>query len=156
MAVVQSTYTNAIPNGYPGMVANGETSNRISRSVEDAGGLAFGKAGFRGAGDHGCTGTPTAGKFLGIAIATAGVVQTSAAQPVDAYPQYGSAGLHNMGVIWASASVAVAKGDPVFVTPAMLFTNVAGGNVAIPATFDDTITGPGIARLRVVLPSVSA
>jgi len=50
---VQSTYSDSIPIGYPGMVANGETSNRISRTVESAAGIAFGQPGFQGTGDHG-------------------------------------------------------------------------------------------------------
>ena len=57
MAVVQSTYATAFPNGYAGMIANGETSNRISRTVEDATAIGFGKAVFRGSGDHGVTAT---------------------------------------------------------------------------------------------------
>jgi hypothetical protein len=74
--IVQSTYKTGYDAGYPGMVANGETSNRISRTVEDSAGIAFGKAAFRGADDRGCTATPAAGKFMGITIADAGVVPT--------------------------------------------------------------------------------
>ena len=149
MAVVQSTYSTAIPNGYPGMVANGETSNRLTRSCEDAAGLAFGAPCFRGATDHGCTGTPAAGKFLGIAIANAGVITTSPTAAVDTYGQRGSVGILNRGVIWVNTSVAVNQGDAAYVTSGGLITNSAGVNTAIPAIFDDTIGAAGLVRLRV-------
>lgn len=53
MSTLQSSYTETVAVGYAGMVANGETSNRISRTIESAAGIGFGKAAFRGAGDHG-------------------------------------------------------------------------------------------------------
>jgi hypothetical protein len=55
MPTVQDTYNSAPATGFPGMVANGETSNRISRTVENSAGLGFGKAAFVGSGDRGCT-----------------------------------------------------------------------------------------------------
>jgi hypothetical protein len=54
---LQSTFTETVAAGYPGMIANGETGNRISRTCEDSGGIGFGKAVYRGSGDHGCTAT---------------------------------------------------------------------------------------------------
>lgn len=56
MAVNQTTYSDNLAPAYAGMIANGEVGNRISRTCEDAGGLGFGKAAYRGADDHGCTG----------------------------------------------------------------------------------------------------
>jgi hypothetical protein len=53
MAVAQSTYPLVHPIGLVGQVINGETSNRISRTVETAAGVAFGQPLFRGSGDHG-------------------------------------------------------------------------------------------------------
>jgi hypothetical protein len=62
MAVNQDTYLTNLAAAYAGMVANGETSNRITRTCEVAAGIGFGKVVFRGSGDHGCTtdqtGTP--------------------------------------------------------------------------------------------------
>lgn len=57
MAELQTTYTDTVAKGYAGMVANGETSNRITCTCEDSGGIAFGAPVYRGSGDHGCTGT---------------------------------------------------------------------------------------------------
>ena len=59
MAELQTTYSDAIATAYPGLVANGETSNRISRTCETAAGIGFGKAVYRGSGDHGCLLTQT-------------------------------------------------------------------------------------------------
>ena len=57
MSVLQSNFTETVAKAYAGMVANGETSNRISRTVEDAAGITFGKPVYRGSGDHGATAT---------------------------------------------------------------------------------------------------
>lgn len=146
---VQSTYLAAIPVAFAGMVADGETSNRISRSVEDAGGIAFGKAVFRGAGDHGVTGTPTAGKFMGISIADQSVQPVPGGVAADIYPQYANLAALREGKIWVVAGVNVADGDQVYVTAGGVFTNVVGSNILIPAEFDDTVSAAAFVRLRV-------
>jgi hypothetical protein len=148
---VQSTYGTTATSytaGFPGMLANGETQNRISRTIEDAAGLGFGKAAFRGAGDHGVTGTPAAGTFMGIAIADAGVVQ-GLGGTVDVYPQYSTVSLLNEGMIWVTVGANVADGDAAYVTSGGVITNVTTSNTAIPAVFDDTVASGGVARLRV-------
>ena len=145
---VQSTYLSGPIRGFPGMIANGETSNRISRTVEDAAGIAFGIACFQGATDHGVTATPSATAFMGIALADSGIVALPGAV-VDTYKQYDSAGLLNEGVIFVTPSVNVAKRDPVYVTGAGVYTNVSTGNTLIPATFDETATAGSPVRIRV-------
>ena len=153
MAVLQSTYSPSYAVGFPGMVANGETSNRLSRTVEDVAGIAFGKATFRGVADHGVTATPTAGTFMGITISNiatqplAGVVAGGVG--ADIYPQYATAGLLNEGEIWVTVGESVNDGDPVYITPAGAFMKTATSNTAIPAVFDDTTASGGLARLRV-------
>jgi hypothetical protein len=147
--IAQNTYKTGFDAGYVGMVANGETSNRISRTVEDAAGIAFGKAAFRGADDRGCTATPTAGKFMGIAIADIGVVPSLDNTNADVYPQYSTAGLLNEGVIFVQPSVTVAAGDQAYVTSAGAFTNVSSTNTLIPAKFDEAGTTAAPSRLRV-------
>lgn len=147
MAIVQDVFNDAPAKGYPGMVRNGETSNRISRTVEDAAGIAFGRFVFRGAGDHGCTATPAAGKVLGVTIADHGVVPLPGGVAADIYPQYYTAGIMGGGSIDVVAGVNVADGDPVFVTPAGVITNVDGGGPNIRAgtwEFDETVAAGGI------------
>jgi hypothetical protein len=59
MPVLQSTYTEGPAVAYAGMIANGETGNRITRSCADSAGIGFGKAVFRSTTDHNCTATQT-------------------------------------------------------------------------------------------------
>lgn len=147
MAILQSVYTDQVAPGYPGLVANAETRNIISRTIEDAAGIAFGRAAFRGTGDHGITATPTAGKLLGItrdhealALLPGGVA--------DTYPQTATVPVVTQGVIWVQASVAVAQGDQGYVTAAGAFTNVATSNTILTGWFFDTTTaGAGLAKL---------
>ncbi len=154
MPVVQSTYPTAIPNGYPGMVANGETSNRISRTCEDAAGIAFGAPVYRGANDHGCTGViGTAATFLGFAIADHGV-QSVGAIAADVYPQYASVGILTMGQMWVNSIGAVAKGSAVTVGKSGGAADGIGQTAAdathIAATgwaFDDTLAATGLSRI---------
>lgn len=142
MAVLQTAYTDQVAPGYAGMVANGETSNRITRTIEDAAGIAFGKPAYAGAGDHGCTLTGTAATFLGITIAheTLGLI---AGQTPDVFPQFASVPIMTQGVIWAVAAAAVAKRDPVYATAAGTFTNVSTGNVALAGWVFDTTAASG-------------
>jgi hypothetical protein len=145
---IQSSYATGYANGFPGMVANGEESNRISRTIEDSAGIAFGKAAFRGSGDHGVTATPAAGTFMGIAIADAGVV-APVGGTADVYPQYASVALLNEGCIYVTVGASVADGDAAYVTSAGVITNVSTSNTTIPAKFDETVASGGVCRLRV-------
>jgi hypothetical protein len=145
---IQSSYSSTIAVGFAGMLANGETQNRISRTIEDAAGISFGKAAFRGSGDHGVTLTPAAATFMGIVIADAGQVP-GVGETADTIAQYQTVSLLTEGVIYVSASVAVADGDQAYVTSAGLITNVSTSNTAIPAKFDATTSAAGIVPLRV-------
>lgn len=145
---VQSTYSSTLAVGFAGMVKNGETSNRISRTIEDSAGIAFGKAAFRGSGDHGVTLTPAAATFMGIVIADAGQV-AGVGGTADTVEQYGTVGLLDEGVIYVSCSTSCADGDQVYVTSAGVITNVSTSNTAIPAKFDATLAAAGIVPIRV-------
>lgn len=149
MAVNQDTYDDSMAKGYPGMVVNGETSNRPSRTVEDAAGIAFGKAVFRGAGDHGVTGTPAAGvgNFLGISAAheALGIL---AGQTADVYPQYANLALLSSGVIFVIAGIAVNDGEQVYVTSAGAFTNVPTSNTILTGWFfDETVSNGALVKI---------
>lgn len=149
MAVeIQTSYAEDYAKGYPGMVANGETSNRISRTVEDAAGIAFGKAVFRGSGDHGVTATPAANTFMGVTIADVGVVAPVGGD-ADEYAQYATAGILNEGCIYVVAGEAVTDGAAAYVTAAGAFVDTSTSNTAIPAVFDETAASGAIVRLRV-------
>lgn len=155
MAVIQDTYNAAPGKGFPGMVSNMEPSNRISRTVEDAAGIAFGKPAYRGTGDRNCTGViGTAATFLGFVIADHG-------QPLlpggtaDTVPQYESAAIMTDGAIYVTAGEGgVADGQAVTVGAG---ANLADGISAIAAdathiaapgwVFDETVAEGGIVRI---------
>lgn len=150
---IQSTYATDYAKGYPGLVANGETSNRISRTVEDAAGIAFGVPVYRAAGDHGCTATVgTLASFYGWSIADLGIVPATVGGDVDEYPQYSTAGILTGGAIYIAVKGAVNDGDPITVgkgagvadlygATAADATHIATGWVA-----DETVTD-GICRI---------
>ena len=149
MAVVQNSYSELMPAGLPGQVANGEAANRISRTVEDAAGLGFGRAAFRGAGDQGCTGTPAAGAFLGFVTADASVAAASiAGGNADAVPQHGSAAILTKGALLVTAGEAVTAGAAVYVTGAGAIVDTATANTAAPGwLFDAGAAAGAIVRI---------
>jgi hypothetical protein len=145
---IQSTYLTDYVTGFPGMLADGNVTNRPSGTVEDSAGIAFGKAAFQGTNDRGLTATPGT-KFKGVTIANAGVI-APVGGAADTYLQYASASLCDMGDIWVLAGSNTTPGAAVYVTSAGAFTTVSSGNTAIPATFMDTVTSGSPVRLRIV------
>jgi hypothetical protein len=110
MPTLQSTYSDNLPVAYAGMIADGETSNRISRTVETAFGIGFGVPVYRGSGDHGCTSTVgTLATFLGFTVATQGL-QNVAGQTADLYQQYDNATILTSGAIFVNVTGAVTDG----------------------------------------------
>lgn len=150
MAELQTSYSDTIAHGFAGMVANGETSNRISRTAEAA--IGFGVPVYRGTGDHGCTSTVgTLATFLGWSIAsqTAGLV---AGQTADTYAQYDNVPILTGGAIYIAVKGAVTDGAAITVgtgagaadlygATAADATHIATGWVA-----DETVTD-GICRI---------
>lgn len=152
MPELQTTYTDDLVRGYAGMVANGETSNRITRSVEDAAGIGFGVPVYRGSGDHGCTATVgTLATFLGFTIATSAQAPV-AGQDADEYQQYDNAAIMTDGAIFVEVTGSVADGAAITIgtggdaadgigTTAADATHIATGWIA-----DETVTD-GICRI---------
>ena len=115
MAELQTTYATTLANGYAGMIANGETSNRITRTNEDSAGIGFGLPVYRGSGDHGCTATVgTLATFLGWTIATSAQGYTATAD-ADEYAQYDSAAILTSGAIYVAVKGAVTDGAAITV-----------------------------------------
>lgn len=90
MATYQTSYGINKARGLPGQVSTLEESNRITRTVETAAGIAFGQPVQRGTADRGAAILST-GDFLGLAILHVAVAP-DAANP-DAYPQYSELGI---------------------------------------------------------------
>lgn len=149
---LQTSYSDSVAKGYAGMIANGETSNRISRTCEDAAGVAFGKPVYRGSGDHGCTGTVgTLATFLGFTIANQ-TLGTVAGADADEYQQYANVGILTSGAIYVTVVGSVADGASITIgagagladgigTTAADATHIATGWVA-----DETVTD-GLCRI---------
>lgn len=150
MPAVQSTYPATMRPYVVGMVQNQETANTTSLgAVEDAAGMAFGVAAFRGTNDKRLTATPAAGKFRGITVRDITQQPLTPTGAADVYPQYSTPSLLTMGRIPVNVSVAVAQEDDVYVTSAGAFTNVPTATVATNVRcgnfkFDTTLTAPGI------------
>ncbi len=152
MAELQTSYTDTVAKGYPGMVANGETSNRITRTCETAAGIGFGQPAYRGTGDHGCTATVgTLATFYGWVIATAGQ-GILAGQDADEYQQYDNVPILTLGAIYVNVKGAVTDGAAITVgtgggaadligATAADATHIATGWIA-----DETITD-GLCRI---------
>lgn len=150
---VQSAYATSYATGYAGMVANGETSNRISRTVETSGGAPFGAPLYRGTNDHGCsTAIGTLATFYGWAIADLGIVPVTVSGAVDTYPQYSTAGILTGGAIYVPVKGAVADGDAITVGKAGGIADLIGStaadatHIATGWVADETVTD-GICRI---------
>lgn len=153
MPELQTSYATGPTKGYAGMVATGETSNRISRTVEDAAGIAFGKPVYRGTGDRGCTATVgTLATFLGFTIATSALGLVAGAD-ADEYQQYDSAAILTGGAIYVTVTGNVADGAAITMgtgggaadalsSVAADATHIATGWIA-----DETVTGGGLCRV---------
>lgn len=151
MAVVQDQYNAAPPTAFPGMVADGETSNRISRNVEDAAGMRFGGPAFAGADDRGCTATvKTAADFLGFIIADHGQPLLPGGVAADIVPRYQAAGILALGAIYVTLQDAVADRAPIFidaVTGGITGDDGGGDNIATGFISDDTAAAAAVVRI---------
>lgn len=152
MAELQTTYSETITTGYPGMVANGETSNRISRTCEVAAGIGFGVPVYRGSGDHGCTNVVgTLATFLGWTIAHAGQALV-AGQDADEYQQYDNVAIMTLGAIYITVTGAVTDGAAITVGAGAGIADLYGAtaadatHIATGWVADETVTS-GICRI---------
>jgi hypothetical protein len=109
MAEVQTTYATDLAVGYPGMVANGGNGDRISRTVENSGGIGFGKVAYRGSGDHGCVATQT---LVGAGSEAAGNVGTGTITDAPTVAAGAKIGRHIFVVIRTNAAGEVIGYDP--------------------------------------------
>lgn len=142
MAEVQTSYSESFAVGYAGMPANQEPQRPISRTCEDAGGIAFGVAAFRGTDDHGCTATPAAGMLLGITQAHQALGLLAGAT-ADKYPQYENVAIQTSGVIWVTAGEDVTDGAQAYATSGGAIVDTSTSNTILPGWFFDTTGANG-------------
>lgn len=146
---IQTTYDETLRAGVPGALANMISGTLISRTVEDAAGIAFGKAVEQGTNDKGVV------AFAGGPVVGITVRERSLGAEEDKFVQYASARLappHSQNTLWVTAAVAVDAGDDVYVRPSngdFQKTN-ANSAVQIPgARWETSTTTTGqIAQIR--------
>ena len=130
MAEVQTTYSESIARGLPGMIANGETGNRISRTCEVAAGIGFGVPVYRGSSDEGCTNVVgTLATFLGWTINHA-ALGLLAGQDADEYAQYESIPILTLGAIYINIKGAITDGAAVTVGAGAGLADLYGATAA--------------------------
>lgn len=137
MPAIQTTYTTNIAPRKAGFVPDMTQCDLISRNVETVAGIAFGVPVAQGADQDGCIAYVGTG-FLGITVRDRSVLLG------ELFSRYESARILKKGPISVLASAAVAAGDPVYITAAGLFTNVATSNFLIPNSRWDTTTASGV------------
>ncbi|MES2783592.1 MAG: hypothetical protein V4657_12420 [Pseudomonadota bacterium] len=152
MATLQSTYGETIAKGFPGMVADGSTSNRISRTCEVAAGIGFGVPVYRGSGDHGATNVVgTLATFLGWTVATSALGYT-AGQDADEYAQYENMTIMTGGAIYIYVTGAVTDGASITVGAGAGLADLYGAtaadatHIATGWVADETVTD-GVCRI---------
>jgi hypothetical protein len=147
MAVTQSTFGEDITLGFPGMEADGELSNIITRTLESAT-CGFGKAVYRGADDRGVVTTPASGALMGFTIANPSLPLTTG-RAADTYIQGDSLRIKNRGKIWVTAGEAVTDGAQVYVTSAGAIVDTSTSNTIADGWFFDDTAASG-APVRIV------
>lgn len=137
MPAIQTVYNTNIPVRKAGHVYDMTQCDKISRTVETAAGIAFGLPVAQGAAPQGCIAYAGTG-FLGV------TVRDRSVRTGELFSQYESALILKKGPITVLASAAVVAGDPVYVTSAGLFTNVATSNFLIPNSRWDSTAASGV------------
>lgn len=113
MSPVQSTYSENMRAGLPGLVS-GSDFDIDTGNCETAAGLAFGIAVSQGAADKGVIIGGTLLGFRGITVRDV----TLESDQSDKYAQYQNVGVLTRGKIWVTVATAVAAHDPVHFTAA--------------------------------------
>lgn len=146
MPPVQTTFREDIDHGFPGMDADGELSNIVSRHLEGSDPCEFGRPVYQGTNDRGVTLVVSAA-LIGFALARTGLPLT-ADRAANTFAPGDTLPVKERGKIWVTSIAAVANRDPVYVNSDGEITNASGGNTAATGwIFDDTISAPGVVRI---------
>jgi len=140
------TYAATLRPGVEGAMANEEPVDLISRTVEDAAGIGFGKAVVQGINDNGCKIAGATGKVLGITVRERSV--RVSALSGNGFAQYDTARIMNQGVIWVKVGSAVVAGNAVAWTSATGLWGATGDIVITDARFETSAGANGIAQVR--------
>ncbi|OOG61976.1 hypothetical protein B0E45_31715 [Sinorhizobium sp. A49] len=126
MAFPPVSYSRDTPAGYPGMIATTEPHFITSMIVAAASGnIPFGVGVIYDTVEDTVKLPAAIGKFAGVAV----VDRTLPFANGEVYKPYDQISVMRNGSIWVTALVAVAQGDPVYMTPTGGFTNVSNSAV---------------------------
>lgn len=129
---IQTTFSETIRAGIPGMVNRMVDYNAISRNCATAAGIPYARAVSQGTADTDAVIGGTAGGFLGITILDPTLVNPSNSTLGDCvYAQYAEMGILTKGEMFATTVVGTTAGDPLsFVAVDGTLTNTGGVVVA--------------------------
>jgi len=143
MGTVQSTYSDNITAGVAGGIANEEPRVLISRTVEDAAGIAFGLGVIQGTADKGCVVGTGSAAIIGVTVRDQSV---NPATP-NLFDEDDTARIMTKGVIWAVNTGGVVAGDIVHSLAAGALGKT-GGTLVPNARWETTALTGVIAQLR--------
>lgn len=142
---VQTTYQSNIDAARAGERANTIPATTISRTVETAAGIGFGKAVAQGTNDKGIVLFAGSATILGITMRE----RSLDANNPDEFSQYDEARVMTKGAIYVEVGATVSAGDSVYVTDAGVFTSASSGNTQITgARFETGATSGNLAEVR--------
>lgn len=143
------TYKAEPSAGIAGAIVNTEHKNIVSRTVENAAGVKFGKPVAKGSADKSCRPTKAGDtRFIGITV----VDRTATGVADDQFNQYEGARVLEEGVIWVEVAEAVTAGDPVVVdvVAGTFIKTAAAEKIAWDGVVYDTSADAGsIAQVRI-------
>lgn len=142
MPTIQSTYADTMDAGYAGAIVNTEPSVLISRTVEDAAGIAFGLAVMQGTADKGVVVGDGSG-FLGVTVREQDVDPSTP----SLFAENETARIMTKGVIWVANSGGVAAGDEVGLAADGALTAATSGDI-VGARWETTASDGELAQLR--------
>ena len=147
MPAIQSTFTSRPTIAVVGQIADETDRVIVTRFVEEAGGIAFGRAVCVGVADHGVRLAAAGRVFEGVTVIDRSVPALS----VNTNPIHNPAPIMLKGCVAVLAEEPVVAGADAFVDAATGgFTDSAAGNIAIPGGRFETSGGTGaIVFLRI-------
>jgi len=148
----QTSYNLRHAKAFEGMIAEEVIPTLISREVEEAAGIAFGKPVVKGTGDNQIIVPNAIGEnnYVGIAVRDP-AARLLSADGVDKYAQRDTALVMTKGIIWVRATGNVTAGSNVYVTEATAgLDDASGSNIfQIPnAKWLDTVTAGNLSRVE--------
>lgn len=125
MAIPPVSYSRDTPKGYVGMIATTEPHHIISMIVASGSAdVPFGRGVIFGTVEDTVSLPSALGKFAGVVVAD----RTVPAAQGEVFKPFDQLSVMKNGTIWVNALVAVAQGDPVYMTPTGTFTNVSNSD----------------------------